>query len=58
MAQTLIDVVVRRTAVGSAGHPGTVIAEQCASAMQQELGWSEDRRRRELELLDRFYAVD
>lgn len=57
MAQTLVDVVVRRTGVGAAGHPGDAVAMQYADSMQKEIGWSDDRKRRELESLARFYAI-
>ncbi len=57
MASTLTDVVVRRTGVGAAGHPGNVVANQYAAAMQQELGWSEERRNKELQALARFYHI-
>ncbi len=57
MALTLEDVVVRRTGLGAAGHPGAVVVERCARIMQQRLGWSEERVRDEIEAIDGFYAV-
>lgn len=57
MAQTLIDVVVRRTGLGAAEHPGDAVAAECATRMQRELGWSEDRKRQELMDLRRFYEI-
>ena len=57
MAQTLIDVVVRRTGAGVAAHPGEAVASEYANAMQKELGWTGDRKRRELESLARFYDI-
>ena len=57
MAQTLTDVVLRRTGIGAAGHPGEKAAALHASAMQKALGWSDDRRNRELENLERFYEL-
>jgi glycerol-3-phosphate dehydrogenase len=57
MANTLTDVVVRRTGVGAAGHPGNVVANQYATAMQKELGWSEERKNKELQALSRFYHI-
>jgi glycerol-3-phosphate dehydrogenase len=57
MAYTLADVVVRRTGVGAAGHPGNVVANQYAIAMQAELGWSEERKNRELQALSRVYHI-
>jgi glycerol-3-phosphate dehydrogenase len=57
MAYTLADLVVRRTGVGAAGHPGNVVANQYAAAMQNELGWSEERKTKELQALSRFYHI-
>ena len=57
MAHTLIDVVVRRTGLGAAGHPGDAVATDIAAQMQAELGWSEDRRASELAALGDFYRV-
>jgi glycerol-3-phosphate dehydrogenase len=57
MALTLEDVVVRRTGLGAAGHPGAIVVERCARIMQQRLGWSEERVRDEVEGVDRFYAI-
>lgn len=48
MAQTLADVVFRRTYLGGGGHPGTDALEACARIMAAELGWSEQRRLNEL----------
>jgi glycerol-3-phosphate dehydrogenase len=57
MAQTLIDVAVRRTGVGVAAYPGEAVATEYANAMQKELGWTGERKRRELESLARFYEI-
>jgi glycerol-3-phosphate dehydrogenase len=56
MARTLVDVVVRRTALGAAGHPGTEAARACAELLKTELGWSDDQTARELNALSEFYA--
>ena len=57
MAHTLIDVVVRRMGLGAGAHPGDTIADQVASRMQTALGWSEERKQREIEALRSFYNV-
>lgn len=57
MAQTLIDVVVRRTGLGAAGYPGDSVASECAARLQQELAWSGERASRELDTLRHFYAI-
>lgn len=57
MAQTLIDVVVRRTELGVVEYPGDAAAMDCANRMQKELGWTEERKNQELSELRRFYDV-
>ena len=57
MAHTLIDVVVRRTGLGAAGHPDEGIVNDVASRMQTALGWSPDRKQREIGALRSFYEV-
>lgn len=49
MAQTLRDVVFRRTELGSAGEPDHNSVRLCAEVMAQELGWSPARTQLELE---------
>jgi glycerol-3-phosphate dehydrogenase len=55
MACTLADVVLRRTALGSAGYPGDAIVAACAGVMAEELGWDRARIAREIEEVKRFY---
>ena len=55
MAFDLASVVLRRTELGTAGHPGLDVLEACASILQSELGWDDDRKRREVEALEDFY---
>jgi glycerol-3-phosphate dehydrogenase len=57
MAQGLLDVVVRRTGLGAAGHPGEQIADDVAGRMQAALGWSQERKQREIEALRSFYEI-
>jgi glycerol-3-phosphate dehydrogenase len=40
MAQTLNDIVLRRTELGSAGYPGEKCLHTCAEIMARELGWN------------------
>jgi len=56
MAQHLVDVVARRTPLGSAGHPGDAAARAAAAIMQQELGWDDASTAREIASLTGFYA--
>jgi glycerol-3-phosphate dehydrogenase len=55
MAPTLADVVIRRTPLGALGHPGDVALARAAAIVGAELGWPEDRRRREIAAVDAFY---
>ncbi|HEX7060701.1 MAG TPA: glycerol-3-phosphate dehydrogenase/oxidase [Woeseiaceae bacterium] len=48
MAQTLGDVVFRRTPLAAAGNPGKEVLVACAEFMGGRLGWSAHRRQREL----------
>ncbi|HEY3777567.1 MAG TPA: glycerol-3-phosphate dehydrogenase/oxidase [Rhizomicrobium sp.] len=49
MAMTLEDAVMRRTGIGQEGHPGMTVLETCAAIMAGECGWSDARRRAEIE---------
>ncbi len=57
MAMTLGDIVVRRTALGAAGHPGRDAVEGVARIAASRLGWDAARIEEEVRLLDEFYAV-
>jgi glycerol-3-phosphate dehydrogenase len=57
MACTLADVVIRRTGLGSAEHPGREVVERCATLLGAELGWTPERMREEIEAVDRFYEL-
>ena len=49
MAQKLADIVLRRTELGTAGHPGDQALRVCADVMGEELGWNRLRVERELQ---------
>ncbi|MBP2686198.1 MAG: glycerol-3-phosphate dehydrogenase [Deltaproteobacteria bacterium] len=55
MAQSLGDLVFRRTDLGTAGHPGRECLEECARLAAVELGWDDQRISRELESVERSY---
>ncbi len=58
MAQTLADVLFRRTELGSAGYPGDTVVQACADVMAQELGWSLSRKVDEIhQTKTQFYAI-
>jgi glycerol-3-phosphate dehydrogenase len=56
MALTLTDVVVRRTPLGTAGHPGSMAAQVCTDLLGRELQWTAERASSEIERLRAFYA--
>jgi glycerol-3-phosphate dehydrogenase len=49
--------VMRRTAIGQFGPPTTNVLEQVADRMATQLGWSEERKARELASLDPIYRT-
>lgn len=55
MANTLMDVLVRRTELGSFGHPGTFTLEKCAELIAKELGWDDQRINQEVNEVETFY---
>jgi glycerol-3-phosphate dehydrogenase len=57
MALTLEDVVMRRTAIGQFGKPSGDTLDTISRLMAAELGWSDDRRRREIASLDKWYTT-
>ena len=56
MAQTLSDVIFRRTEVGTGGHPGAETLTFCAGVMADESGWDRDRVGQEIENASRLFA--
>lgn len=57
MVVTLGDAVVRRTPLGAMGYPGDDAAERAAAIVGGELGWTEERKRGEIEALRQFYRI-
>lgn len=57
MAHTLSDVILRRTDLGSAGNPGDQVISSCADIMARELQWDQNRKRREIEEVQKFYKT-
>lgn len=49
MAQKLSDIILRRTELGTAGHPGDACLSTCADIMAAELHWNGWRTQKELE---------
>ena len=54
-ALRLEDAVLRRTDLGTLGHPGRAALESCAAIMAAELGWDAARAAREIESIERIY---
>ena len=52
---TLSDLMLRRMELGTAGRPVPELAEAVARVAAAELGWSDERRERELALLSSSY---
>lgn len=55
MALRLKDVVMRRTDLGSLGHPGDEALQACADVMAAELGWDDARKRDEISEAKRLF---
>lgn len=56
MAQSLEDLVLRRTDLGTTGHPGKESLDDCARIAAGEFGWDGPRISRELEAVEKVYA--
>lgn len=57
MALTLEDVVMRRTDLGTLGHPGRPELACCAAVMAEEAGWSLKRTEAELAAVEGRYIL-
>jgi glycerol-3-phosphate dehydrogenase len=55
MACTLEDVVLRRTDLATTGDPGDAALARCAALAGAELGWTDARRREEIDGLKRHF---
>jgi glycerol-3-phosphate dehydrogenase len=54
-ARALSDAVLRRTPLGSAGHPGRAAIERAAEIVSGKLGWTAERRASEIEAVEGVY---
>ena len=57
MALKLSDVVLRRTELGTVGHPGQEALTTCAQVMAAELGWSVERQQNEIKEVAAVYPA-
>ena len=55
MAQTLSDIVFRRTELGTAECPPADVLQTCANVMAAELGWDDQRKRQEINAVLKHY---
>jgi glycerol-3-phosphate dehydrogenase len=58
MAVRLTDIVLRRTGLGAAGHPGSEALQACARIAARELGWNAGRQAEEVAAMDRAYTIE
>ncbi len=49
MACTLMDILIRRTGIGTLGHPGDEVISSVAQIAAKELGWSKTKMEQEIE---------
>ncbi len=57
MAQSLADIVLRRTGIGTLGNPGREVLEKVAAVAAQELNWDVSRISREIEEVERILQI-
>ena len=48
-ACTLMDILIRRTGIGTLGHPGDEVISSVAQIAAKELGWSKTKMEQEIE---------
>jgi glycerol-3-phosphate dehydrogenase len=53
----LSDVVLRRTGLGSAGHPGRVALDRAADVMAAAAGWTPEQRAAEIAAVEAIYPA-
>ena len=54
-AADLVSVVLRRTELGTSGHPGRPVLDAVADIMGEEMDWSLEHRNRQIEEVETFY---
>ena len=57
-ALRLSDVVMRRTTLGAAGHPGKEAITAAAALAARDLGWDEARRAKEVADVESYFAIN
>jgi glycerol-3-phosphate dehydrogenase len=57
MAVTLKDIFFRRTGIGTLGNPGETVLKKVADIAANELGWSADRKKREILEVEKTFKL-
>ena len=57
MAVTLKDILFRRTGIGTLGNPGETVLEKVADIAANELGWSADRKKKEILEVEKTFKL-
>ena len=57
MAVTLKDILFRRTGIGTLGNPGETVLEKVADIAATELGWSADRKKKEILEVEKTFKI-
>jgi glycerol-3-phosphate dehydrogenase len=57
MACTLMDILIRRTGIGTLGNPGITVLKRIAEIAAQELGWSTTKTKHEIETAERALSL-
>jgi len=57
MAQTLKDILMRRTGIGTLGNPGAGIIAKIASVAAKELNWDESRTAKEIRDAEALFVI-
>jgi len=57
LALTLSDILLRRTGLGTLGHPGAATIARLAELAAEHLGWDEQRREKEIREVEAVYRL-
>lgn len=58
MAETLEDVLFRRTGIATLGHPGAETIERAASLMAREKGWTSPETQRQIDAVLKRFVIE
>jgi glycerol-3-phosphate dehydrogenase len=57
MAFSLSDILIRRTGIGTLGHPGKKVLNTVADIAARELKWDQERKEREIQMVEKALMV-